>query len=48
MAERERRWKSSRRDKGGGDRDAAELEDDAGRDGYRDDLTDTGDAQVGE
>ena len=47
-AARERRWKSGRRGWRGGDRDAEDLEDGAGRDGSQDSGTDTGDAQVGE
>ena len=43
---RERRWKSGRRGGGGGDKDAEESEDWAGRDGSRDAGTETGDAQV--
>ena len=40
-------WKSGRRDRGGDDRDAAESEDGAGRNGYRGAGTDTGGSQLG-
>ena len=47
-AARERSWKSSRRDRGGGYREVADLEDDAGINESRDAGTETGDAQGGE
>ena len=40
-AARERHWKSSRRFRGGGDRNAEESEDGEGRDGYQDYGTET-------
>ena len=46
-AARERCWKSGKRGGVGGDRDAEELEDEAGIDGYWDSGMETGDAQVG-
>ena len=48
-ATRERRWKSGRRGRGGGgERESEESEEGTGRDGSRDDGTETGDAKVGE
>ena len=44
--ERERRWKSSRHGRGGGDRDAEKSEDNAGKYWSWDDGTETSDAQV--
>ena len=46
-AARERCWKSGRRGRGVGDRDAEESEDGSGSDGYQDAGKETGDAQVG-
>ena len=45
-AARERRWKSGRRGRGGGDNDAEESEDVTESDGSRDAGMETGDAQV--
>ena len=49
VAAREQRWKSGSSGKsGGGDRDAEDSEDGAGRDGSWYTGTETGDAHVGE
>ena len=45
MAARARRWESSRRGEGGGDREIEES--DAGSDGTQYSGTETGDSQVG-
>ena len=45
-AAREWHWKSGKRGRGGGDREVAESESDAGGGGTRDPGTETGDSQV--